>query len=254
MRRNLILLLIVIGCVGPLFGQSLEGNSTLSGVNGYIVIPSAIPINSDKNPTITTGYSAIFDFQKGFAHIPYLQVGFKKAFETSLSFDISDSKADALLNGKWRFVDKNNTSVAVGVVGQLHDFSGELDWAAQLYFASTFNSTFVSWPSKTTLILGYTFENNLNSNIDFGMGFQAPLWEKVFKGKVDFLIDFGNVSYSHRPSGGDPKNRGMFNIGVRLLPIQIIQSTYLTAELRLIDLFDHTGRALSGGLSISFRP
>ena len=94
----------------------------------------------------------------------------------------------------------------------------------------------------------------MNTNIDFGMGFQAPLLENVFKGKVDFLIDFGNVSYSSSPSGGEAEDRGLLNIGARLLPVEFMQSTTIAADVRLIDVFDHSGRALSAGVSISFRP
>lgn len=239
--------------VGFGFADSPEGNNTLGGINGYNVIPSAYPVDSDNGAVISSGYQAILEFPSEFAHIPYLQFGFAKDFETSLAVDIKDS-VNILLNGKWRFVEKGTTSVAFGFIGQAIDLGNTNKLAAQTYFASSFSSNFIDWPSKTTILVGYTFKDNLNSNIDFGMGFQAPLLEKVFKGKVDFLIDFGNVSYSIDPSAGDAGNRGMLNIGARLLPVEFMKSTYVTADLRLLDLLDDKGRGISAGISITFRP
>lgn len=243
--------LIVSG--GLAFASSPEGNNTLGGINGYIVVPSALPVNSNNGAAITTGYQAIFEFPDTFAHIPYIQFGFAKDFEVSLAVDIKNS-ADILLNGKWRFIEKGSTSVSFGFIGQAIDLKNATQFAAQTYFASSFSSNFIDWPSKTTILVGYTFKEKLNSNIDFGMGFQAPLLEKVFKGKVDFLIDFGNVSYSIDPSAGDASNRGMLNIGARLLPVEFMKSTFVTADLRLLDILDDKGRGISAGVSITFRP
>lgn len=253
LRTAACVLLITIFGLSPIAAQSDEGNPTMGGVNGYLVIPSALPVASTKNATITTGYSAIYDFSKGFAHIPYIQFGFAHDFEASLAVDIAD-KADMLLNAKWRFLEKGTTSLSFGVVGQMLEIGKTPTFAAQTYLASTFNSTFISWPSKTTLLVGYTFDNSLNTDIDFGMGFQAPLFKKLFKGNVDFLIDFGNISYSKAPSGGNPTDRGMLNIGMRLLPVEFMQFTFVAADLRVIDILDHSGRAVSAGISISFRP
>ena len=132
----------------------------------------------------------------------------------------------------------------------------DLYFGGKLYFASTFNSTFISLPSKTTVLLGYSIDEKKTtySDIDFGMGFQAPFFPKVFKNKVDFLIDFGNVSYSNRPSGGDADKRGMFNLGLRLLPVQIMKGTFIGVDLSMVDLFDHSGRAISLGDSMTFMP
>jgi hypothetical protein len=86
------------------------------------------------------------------------------------------------------------------------------------------------------------------------MGFQAPLLQKVLKGKVDFLIDFGNVSYSMNPSAGDATDRGMLNMGLRVLPIEFMRGTFFTFDLRVLDLLDDKGRGVSAGMSIAFRP
>jgi hypothetical protein len=258
MKRCLILLLIGIASGALLFsqsqGESVESSFTLSGSSGYITLPSASIATSYQSPALVTGYSAIYDLSRGFAHIPFVQLALKNRFETSLAADITDGNVDGLLQAKWRFFQKENTAIAVGAVGQWHQIGETNSWGAQVYGVSTFNSTFINWPSKTSLLIGYTFSEVMNSNIDFGMGFEAPLWQKVFKGNVNFLIDFGNVSYSTHPSAGNPTDRGMLNIGARLLPITILPSTYLSADIRLIDIFDHSGRAISTALSISIKP
>lgn len=251
--KTLFVTLLVILSMVAIGAKTVEGNTTLSGTNGYIVIPSAIPLDSRNGAAITTGYNALLKFPGDFSHIPFIQFGYAEDFETTLAVDIADN-VDILLQGKWRFLEKGTTSVAFGVNGQLHGISDLNDFAAQTYVASSFASNFIDWPSKTTVLVGYTFKKNMKTDIDFGMGFQAPLLENVFKGKVDFLIDFGNVSYSAYPSAGNAEKRGMLNIGARLLPVEFMKSTFVTAELRLLDILDHEGRGVSTGVTITFRP
>ena len=139
-----------------------EGSTTLGGVNGYVTLPKATVVDSDKNPSITTGYTAIFSIADGFAHIPFVLVGFAKNFEASVAFDIDSDDFDLMVNAKWRFVEKDNTSVAFGLTGEALTLQTDPDFAFLTYFATTFNSTFIKWPCKTTLLMGYTFTRDLN--------------------------------------------------------------------------------------------
>ena len=250
MKRSILLLLLLGMVLSPFV--LLAGNTTLSGVNGYLVIPSAEPAPSGKSTSITTGYSGIIS-KNGYANIPFVQLGFSDTAEVSLAVDI-DTTTDLLLNAKWRFSHQKETSMAIGAVGQFIDVATEKDLAAQIYFASTFSSTIIDFPSKTTVLLGYTFHKDLNTNIDFGIAFQTPFFPSTFKERVAFLLDFGNVSYSVNPSAGDADNRGLVNVGLRLLPVKVLNSVYLTAEIRALDLFDHKGRALSLGATLAFMP
>lgn len=225
------------------------GNATISGANGYIVIPSAETAWSGRRTSITTGYSGIFTGT--YAHVPYIQMGFASNLEMSLAVDISN-EVDVLLGGKWRIARGQNSSLTFGVVGQLLNATTTTNLAAQLYLASTFNSSFIEWPSKTTLLIGYTFDGPLTSNIDFGMGYQMPFLPKALNRKIDFLIDFGNASYSASPSGGNAKSRGMLNMGLRLRPVQFLQAIYISVDLRLLDIFDAQGRAVSASVAISY--
>jgi len=252
MKHRYLMIIVLVGMliVSNVFGAAGDGNTTLGGVNGYIVIPSADPVYSADNATVATGYSALFS--SSFAHVPFIQIGFAENFEASLAVDIATS-TDVLLNAKWRFAQGKTSSIAVGIVGQALDLGGTVSFAGQLYAVSTFTGALIDWPAKTTVLIGYTFDNTLNTDIDFGMGFEIPFFEDFFKGRVNFLMDFGNVSYSSKPSGGNAADRGLLNVGLRMLPLEFVKSVFLSADLRAMDLFDHTGRALSAGISISFR-
>ncbi|PKL14001.1 MAG: hypothetical protein CVV52_03620 [Spirochaetae bacterium HGW-Spirochaetae-8] len=252
--QTLGIFLLVAACLSaaelPSGSVSDAGNATISGSNGYIVIPSAETAWSGKNTTVTTGYSGVFT--GSYAHVPYIQMGFASNLEMSLAIDISQ-EVDLLFGGKWRFARSQNSSMTFGMVGQMLNSTSVSRFAAQVYVNSTFNSTFIDWPSKTTLLIGYTFDGPLTSDIDFGMGYQTAFLPDVFKGKVDFLIDFGNASYSASPSGGNADSRGMLNFGLRLLPLQFLKSVYVSVDVRALDVFDAAGRALSASIAISYR-
>ena len=243
----------------PLSGASLldglsshdEGNATIGGVNGYIVIPSAEPAWSSNDSMVTVGYSA--NLSNSFSHLPYLQLGLNNNFEFVLSADIAGDAA-LLLNGKWRIDKKGSRSLALGFNGQLLGIPSAVEWALQIYAASTFSSTFIDWPSKTTLMLGYTMSKNLTTDIDYGMGYQTPFMKDFFNEKVAFVFDFGNISYSADPNATDASRRGMVNMGLRLLPITLADQIYLSGDLRALDLLDASDRALSIGIGLSYKP
>ncbi|MCF7941854.1 MAG: hypothetical protein K9M84_09595 [Spirochaetia bacterium] len=229
-----------------------SGNNTIQGVNGYIVVPSAEPAWNGSDTTVTTGYSAMFG--GSVSHMPYLQIGLDKQAEIAIAAEISGTGLDLLLNGKWRFTRNGGSSLAIGFNGQLLDVTAGIDPAVQIYGVSTFTSTFIDWPAKTTVLLGYTIDGPLDSNIDFGMGFQTPLLKKYLNGQVDFVLDYGNFSYSVSPSVANAGNRGMLNVGFRLLPVRLGDGLYLSSDVRGLDVFDASGRALSVALGLSYQP
>ena len=231
---------------------AIVASPSLGGMVGYVVVPSAEVVPSAKNPAVNTAYSATFTGSQA-VHIPSLAISFSDRIETSFAVDIADN-TDLLLGGKWRFSKTTSSSYAAGVLLQLSDVTNTNKVAAQLYVASTFESSIMDLPSKTTILLGYTFKEQLNSNIDFALAFQTPLLPDTFKGNVDLLLDFGNVSYSTTPSAGKAENRGMVNVGLRLNPLEILPSVYFGLDIRAMDLFDHIGRAVSIGTNITFRP
>ncbi len=247
MKKILTTIAILLCCTLPLLSSP-----SLGGMLGYVVVPSAEIAQSRRNPSVTTAYSALFGGSKP-AHIPSLSIAFSDTGETSFAVDIAD-KVDLLIGGKWRFSQTKTSSYAAGALLQLADVGNTIKFAAQVYMVSTFESTIMDFPSKTTILLGYTFKEQMTSDIDFALAFQTPLLPKTFKNNVNFLLDFGNVSYSATPSAGIAEKRGLINVGIRMVPFEILPSVYMGLDLKALDLFDHTGRALSIGTNISFRP
>nr|WP_321296907.1 hypothetical protein [uncultured Sphaerochaeta sp.] len=243
------LLLITLFCFSF---SMLWAQTNLNGSTGYLVVSSAEITKSTNSPAVTTAYSATFSKEK-VAHIPSVLLSFKDTFETSLAVDIAQD-TDLLVNAKWRFAQKGTTSFAVGLLGQISSVSLGNQAALQIYAASTFESSIMDRPSKTTILLGYSVQKEMNSNINFALAFQTPFFAETFHDKVVFLLDFGNVSYSATPSFSDADDRGLVNVGLRLIPFELVKSVHLGLELRALDLFDHEGRALSLGAAISFQP
>ncbi|MDD3056803.1 MAG: hypothetical protein PHY87_03025 [Sphaerochaeta sp.] len=243
------LLLITLFCFSF---SMLWAQTNLNGSTGYLVVSSAEITKSTNSPAVTTAYSATFSKEK-VAHIPSVLLSFKDTFETSLAVDIAQD-TDLLVNAKWRFAQKGTTSFAVGLLGQISSVSLGNQAALQIYAASTFESSIMDRPSKTTILLGYSVQKEMNSNINFALAFQTPFFADTFHDKVVFLLDFGNVSYSATPSFSDADDRGLVNVGLRLIPFELVKSVHLGLELRALDLFDHEGRALSLGAAISFQP
>lgn len=247
---GILFVLIAFQASAAIFNQSSSSaNASLGGSNGYIVVPSAEPAFGGRGTAVTAGYSAIFS--GSVTHLPYLQLGFEDDFEIDIATEIGND-VDLLLQGKWRFDSNAGRSLAIGVNGQLLDLTSSLSWAVQLYLASTFSSTLIDWPSKTTVLIGYTLDGSPSTDIDFAMGFQTPFLKDVFDGKVDFIADFGNISYSSDPTGADASSRGLLNTGLRLLPVHISDSLAFNLDLRLLDVFDASGRALSVGAGLSY--
>ncbi|MFA7371440.1 MAG: hypothetical protein WCY78_05880, partial [Sphaerochaetaceae bacterium] len=135
--KTILVGLMLLVSTTTLGAALVEGNTTLGGVNGYVTLPKASVVDSDKTPSITTGYTGIFSLADGFAHIPFLQMGFARNFEASVAFDIKAEDFDLMLNGKWRFVEKGNTSVTFGFTGEGLSLKGEPDFAVLTYFATT---------------------------------------------------------------------------------------------------------------------
>ncbi|MFA5699407.1 MAG: hypothetical protein WC954_06715, partial [Sphaerochaeta sp.] len=67
-------------------------------------------------------------------------------------------------------------------------------------------------------------------------------------------LDFGNISYSMNPSARNASDRGLVNVGLRIPSFKIFPSTFITFDVRALDLFDHNGRAVSVSTALTFKP
>lgn len=252
-RKGSVLMVLLMGCVLPAMVFASVGNTTMTGTTGSIVVPSAVPVSTPENPAVTTGYSALYNTTDGFSHIPFLQIAFMDDFEAALAADIGPD-VDLIFNGKWRFVQTQATDFALIVNGQALGLDTSVSWAGRVGFAGTFESRLLDYPTVTSIYLGYTFDTPLDTDIDFAMSFETPVFSDELGKMLSLVIDFGNVGYSVAPSGGDAADRGLLNFGLRLLPIEFIKDTYIMADVRILDFFDSSGRAASLGINISFRP
>ncbi|NCB02879.1 MAG: hypothetical protein EOM67_12025, partial [Spirochaetia bacterium] len=133
-RFSIIAILFLVTIASPLSASVTTGGTTLGGLSGYVVTPSAIPVPTGNNPAITTGYTAMFGASNGFSHIPFIQMGFAKNFEAAVAVDIS-LKTSLLVQAKWRFIEKNSTNFAFIINGQAIDLSGTYSFAGQTGFA-----------------------------------------------------------------------------------------------------------------------
>lgn len=249
---GIVCMVLLVCTAGSLFAEEMQGNTTISGVNGYIMVPSAEPAWAGEDLVVSTGYS--LNFESSLSHIPYIQFAFEDDFEVAAAAEFDSSKIDVLINGKWRFDSSMSGSMAVGGNLQLLDVTNTMTTAGQVYVASTFSSKFIDWNSKTTVMLGYTLYSPLSSDIDFGMGFQTPFMKEYLNGNVEFVLDYGNASYSLRPAVANTLNRGSMNAALRMLPIEISKEVLLSGDLRLVDIFDAGSRAVSVGVNITYKP
>jgi len=80
------------------------------------------------------------------------------------------------------------------------------------------------------------------------------LFPSKLKNHLALLLDFGNISYSLSPSGGNAQNRGLVNVGLRVPAFKLFPSTTISFDVRALDLFDHAGRAVSFSTALTFRP
>lgn len=248
MKTVLMLLLLTI----PLLAagartQRIEG-TTLSGSTGHIVTPSAGMLWPQADFTTASGYSLVAVSGKT-AHIPFVQIGLFDQLELTGTLDAFDGSYDLLTGVKWRFSDSGTTEAAIGFVSQVIDVTENREYGGQVYAVSTFEGALFDYPALTSVLIGYTFADPLKSDIDFSVGFDAPLLPSVFADHLRFVFDVGNVSYSMNPSGND-ENRGIVNAGFRVNPISVTDRLRFSGHMYGLDLLDGSDRSFAAGISL----
>lgn len=245
--------LLIVGIL--LLGTALLlAEPTLNGTSGYIIATSANVEESGPKLAIATGYSMIYG-DKGLAHVPFIYLSFPIDIEVSFAVD-TKTATDLLLSAKWRFAEKRGTSFAVGANLQLIEVGDSNTFGVQGYLASTFRHTLMDLPTKSSIMVGYSWKQGTQalSNIDFAVGLETMLFPSKLKNHLALLLDFGNISYSLSPSGGNAQNRGLVNVGLRVPAFKLFPSTTISFDVRALDLFDHAGRAVSFSTALTFRP
>jgi hypothetical protein len=238
-------------CSFPIFAQSVKGMS-FNGATGLVSIPTGKIGWEKSNFAIDLGYHAIISDET--AHIPKIGVSLFKWVEASFAYDsqYGQKNEDMIITGKLGLPTKG-TSVAIGGNFQLLKHWDTDYNASQIYLAASYPATFFKMPAETTIVVGKTFTDANNSNIDFGMGFDLLLFPEIFERYVHWLIDFANFSYSLDAYGADYNYRGVFNTGIRIdIAANKALSKYkFVLDAIITDAFD-SNRAFALGLTAGF--
>ena len=270
--KKLFILLLILAAAIPLAAQKDSLNAmSLNGATGIYVVPTARVGFSDTGLGFNVGYHTnYFKPLAGDAdlnHLLQFNISLLKMLEFSGTFDIHpdiphDKNNDVLVGGKFQFP-VGSVPIAFGVTYQHLNLGNDnfSSWAFQIYGSVTYMANIFGWPAETTLVVGHTFrEENNNSNIDFGMGFDLIVLPKYLYRYLHFLIDFANFSYSAESWGADAWGRGVFNTGLRvdLGQIPALKKFNLAIDFFIADAFDSSdsvgsGRSFGAGVTFGMR-
>ena len=253
--------------------QSLKGMS-LNGSTGLYSIPSGrIGWERSSDLGLDFGYHAIIHDGEA-THIPKMALSLFKWVEVSTAFDFQPDNYYGIYSLQHPTKKDNGDSsdflgglkvqlplerVALAVGGNLQALNlgnkARGYMAGQVYVAATYPGSFFDMPAETTVTVGKTFiENNSNSDIDYGMGFDMVLFPNQLQGILHWITDFSNFSYSVEAFGADSWYRGVLNTGLRfdLSRIKALNKFKFAIDVMITDLLDDgkhdEGRAFSFGV------
>ena len=258
-----IALVIIAFGAGSLAAQSLKGMS-FNGSTGLYSIPSGrVGWEQTANIGLDIGYHLIAG-DGNVTHIPKAALTLFRLWELNFAVDIQPKSPDVEQNSgtnvifgtKFQFPTGNRIAVSLGGNFQILKSRAEgpyvHDNAGQIYLAMTYPGSFFTWPSETTVVLGYTFGTDLpNGNIDYGMGFDLVLLPDVFQNMIHWIIDFSNFTYVALPPGYALSTaRGFLNTGIRIDFASIIRQERFKIALDIImtDAFDSNRGFAFGGV------
>jgi hypothetical protein len=259
MKRGykVLVLAVLTAVLSAVSLYSLDG-MTLNGATGLYTIPTA-RIAWDQQADLGVDLGTTFDFHN---KNPIAKIGFSlfKWVELTTAFDIQQdpkNNFDTIIGLKVRIP----TPLALAFGGNVQLINQERFGedplfypAGQLYAAATYDGQIFSMPSETTIAFGYTFQKDLNSNIDYGMGFNITLFPDVLSGILHWLVDFSNFSYSVDPRGVDAAYRGALNTGVRVDVGSVTGLSQLKLMVDIIasDIFDGGNRSFLLGIAAGY--
>ena len=225
MKKTLFGLLFALLSVTA-FSQAGRMFPTFGGATGAWVVPSAF-VNYESGTVGLDGYKFLYSNNSagGMSHILYAELGFLKQAEVGFAVDIDHrTTADFMVNLKWQFSElfskKGNSAMALGGNFQAVDLlvnNSSYAYYGQLYFVMSYQGNFFSLPARTSLFLGYTFQEHMSDDIDAGIAFELNFFPQVFKNYVYLICDFANFSYlgGGHSTGLNAENRAVFNTGLR---------------------------------------
>ncbi len=245
MTRILIAVAIFWGSVSVVWAAAPMRSMTIGGATGLIVVPTARTGWETGTFGLDFGYHHITD--KDGTHVPKIQFNMFNRWELGAAYDTQvENGEDILFNTKLRFYPwrgSGHTSLAIG--GNYQSLKGPApndksveETAYQTYFAVTYGGSLFSWPAETSFAIGKTFTDEDNDDIDFGMGFQVSFLPSLLKGYINWIMEFGNFSYSGHAYGADVQ-RGVFNTGFRLDLLRGFRGNiHLKIDVLMLDALD----------------
>jgi hypothetical protein len=238
MKKICLAVLLCVFAVAGLSAQSENLNAmSLTGITGLYVVPTA-----------RLGWEGM-GFNGGY-HMHFVDDDLEDLFQVNMSFfDLFEAAVtyvgqaydddDDLIAGLKLRIPVSSTPIAFGGYVFYNDFGASWDHlAAQIYGVFTYPAEFFSMPVDTTLVLGKTFVENqdVNSDIDFGMGFDLIIFPNFMGRFLHWLVDFSNYGNIARMS----PRRGSVNTGLRIDMSQIpaLRSFNFAIDAYLTDAFD----------------
>jgi hypothetical protein len=265
MKKNVLLLTLALALFSALnlaaqsktaAGKTFAAMS-LNGVTGLYVVPTARIGWENAGLGFNGGYHLNFvDYDKIRGnHLFQGNLSLYRWLELAFTCDSQpfDDDDDLLFGAKLK-LPVTATDIAIGANLSYNNLgSNGNHLALQLYGAVTYQAEFFSMPSETTLAVGKSFYEgtDVNSDIDFGMGFDLILFPQYLQNFLHWIIDFSNFSYS--PTGwGAAAARGTLNTGLRvdLSQIPALSRFNFAVDAYVTDAFDHDTRGL--GLGVMF--
>jgi hypothetical protein len=228
----------------------------LNGATGLYSIPSGrIGWEQGAEVGLDFGYHTIFGDKPN--HIPAVSASLFRWVELSAAFDVQPNigslRNDDLLLGFKVQLPVTSTAIALGGNFQsinIGDDHGDTT-AFQLYLAVTYPGTFFGMPSETSVVVGKTFREESDSDIDFGMGFDLILFPKYLQNFVHWITDFSNFGYSVGSWETNAFYRGVLNTGIRIniAAAPALSKYKFVVDVMVTDFFDDRERSFALGLT-----
>ena len=244
-------LFILVGILGGLFSL------TIQGTEGGIMVPSPGVSWGRGNLGIEVGahYISYKDAYGENSLTPKATLTLFGKWEIGGTYDMQKRDRDDLFfHSKLRFYPwegEGTSQLGIGVIHyQLKP--GSLQ-ATQVYLSASYRGRFLGMPAETFFTFGKTFADFVGKgDLDAGISFVVAPFPSVFKGYLLWINEISNFKYS--PHGvGVYLYRGVYNTGLRVLPLKKLGGVKMSIDILLLDALDNNRPfAVGGSLGVVF--
>jgi hypothetical protein len=249
---------------------------SLNGSTGLYTVPSGYTSWQDgvRQFGIDLGYHGIYNTKPN--HLVNLNLAPFRWLEVNVSYDFQynyvdsgrnyNKNDDLIMGAKLGIPIHSLENTALGIGGNIQFLNlGESVYlpnvkgynraaggsyiAGQVYAAITYSGTLLGSPAETSVMMGKTFYKDMDSSIDFGMGFDFIIFPEHLSKLIHVIIDFSNFAYTDSPNPLISGDRGILSAGFRLdlSAIPPLSRIKLTMDGLITDGFDK-GRSFALGM------